>query len=104
MMNRSFKMTALACAGLAMTLVAQPDTAHADRRGRVAAGVVTGLVVGGIIAGAAANARASERVYVAPRGRGCYDLKRKAINLENDGHYGRAQVYWDRYDDCRSGY
>lgn len=98
-MNRTFKMTALACSGLALAMVAQPNDAEAYRRGRVAAGVVTGLVVGGIIAGAAANARASDRVYVTRSG--CGEYKRNAIYNEEIGRPSRARYWWDRYSDCR---
>lgn len=96
-MNRSFKLTALACSALAIATFVQSNDAEA-RRGRVAAGVVTGLVVGGLIAGAAASANARERVYVRS---GCGDLRRKALYNEDIGRPGRAQYWWDRYAECR---
>lgn len=99
-MNRSFKLTALACSALAIATFVQTTDAEA-RRGRVAAGVVTGLVVGGIIAGAAASARASDRRYYHVNSSYCRDLRRKAHYYEDIGRPSRAAYYWDRYAECR---
>jgi hypothetical protein len=75
--------------------------AHADRAGRIAAGVAVGVVAGAIIAGAASSARASEgpvRVYSGPD---CREFRRKARWAEENGQPRRAQYYWDRHAECR---
>jgi hypothetical protein len=99
-MNRSFKMTAIACSALAAATFLQANDAEA-RRGRVAAGVITGLVVGGLIAGAASSARASEHRYYSRSSSYCRDLRRQAVYNEEIGRPRRAAYYWDRYAACR---
>jgi hypothetical protein len=98
----SVLMKSISSAALATALVASAIApAHADRGGRIAAGVAVGVVAGAIIAGAASSARASEgpvRVYSGPD---CREFRRKARWAEENGQPRRAQYYWDRHAECR---
>jgi hypothetical protein len=96
-MSKILKAGACTALALALTSAVMVDQADARSRRGVALGV--GLGVGLLIAGAAvANAR--ERVYVrtAP---GCGEYRNRAIWNERNGNRGRAQYWWDRFEDCR---
>jgi hypothetical protein len=85
----------------AAVVVSAIAPAHADRNGRIGAGIAVGVIAGAIIAGAAVNARASEgpvRVYSGPD---CREFRRKARWAEENGQPRRAQYYWDRHAECR---
>jgi hypothetical protein len=104
-MNKLFKTSAMGALALAMTSAVMIDSADAQSRRR-AAGIGAAVVIGGLIAGAAiANSRESrERVYVRESsGSGCGDFRRRAQWNEQNGNRGRAQYWWDRYEDCRGG-
>lgn len=100
MTTKIVRAGAVAALAIAVTATTFATEASAQRRaGRVAAGVAAGLIIGGIVAGAA-RANAGERVYVAPRA-SCGEYKRRAIWNEENGRPGRAQYWWDQYENCR---
>jgi hypothetical protein len=95
------KAVSVGLMSLAMISAISVDSADAQSRRRVGGAIVGGLIVGGIIAGAAA-ASANDRVYVRESS-GCGQYKRRAIWNEDNGNAGKAQYWWDRYEDCRGG-
>ena len=101
-MFATFKTTAVAGLGLAM-LAGAMTPASANRDGDIAAGIIGGAIVGGIIGNATAN-NPPRRVYVEPApsyGRGCRELRERAVYSEETGRYERARYYWNRYRECR---
>jgi hypothetical protein len=100
-MFATLKMTAAAGLGLAM-LAGVVTPASADRGGDIAAGIIGGAIVGGIIGHSTAAPRP---VYVEPRpvyrGRGCGELRERAVYLEETGRFERARHAWREYRICR---
>jgi hypothetical protein len=82
------RMTFLACAAAAsfsISAIAVPTTAHADRSGAVAAGVIGGLALGAMIGAAAANngpyyPYAPPAAYYGPGSPGCYWQSQRVWN------------------------
>ena len=102
-MNRLTKLTAVAAAGLAVTMLL--PTPEAEARSRRAGAVAAGVIIGSVIAGAAAS-RAygyDRRVYVT-RGPSCGEYRRQARYFESIGRWRSAERAWYNYDRCRHGY
>jgi hypothetical protein len=102
-MNKILKAGAFSALAITMASAVMVDTAEAQRRYGRGVGIGAGVLIGGLIAGAAiANSR--ERVYVRESsGSGCGDFRRRAQWNEQNGRPGKAQYWWDRYEDCRGG-